>query len=389
MVLLDLMTEIMGKDQLVVAHFNHKTRNGESDLDANFVQDYLSERKISFEIGERQGSDLSENGLRKERREFLEKVRLRHQCDYIVLAHHLQDQLETFLMRVIRGTGLDGLAVMEPKQGVWIRPLLKYSKEKLGQEAKERGVSYRLDSSNLLPTNFRNEIRLNLLPLMEALALRYGGKEKWLQRLAPLFGEIQWTKKEINKKITKKIKASLTQTPYWIRIPADEFLVLPTVARKKTLRMIVSLLGVETLSMQELNRLDVALKSLKKNFSGPGIEFGVSCGFIYFRKYSKIKPSIELTYQEKESRVVCDSLGMKIKFKGDGSDLEWRQVQPGDRYRGKKVKEYLLKKRVPKWERALIPVLAKKQSSIIEWIYPEPHPSIEVEQLSFPFVVRD
>ncbi len=387
-VLLELMSELVSSDRLVIAHFDHGTRHGQSIEDAKFVEECALRQQLTFELGHREGHKLSETALRKERYDFLEQVRRRHNCDYIVFAHHLQDQLETFLMRLIRGTGLDGLGVMEPLKGGWIRPLLKFSKESLEKEISKRDLKFRLDSSNLEPQNFRNEVRLNLLPIMEKLSERYGGKEMWLQRLEPMFEEIQWTKKELNRKIKKSLSSSWIQTAFWSRISKVTMDIFTSLERRRALRMILSEVGAETLSIVELKRLETALEARKKNYCGPGIEVSESCGFLYFRKQSESKKKIKLEYRTFDNRVICDLLGLSLKIKGELEGVEWRHYRPGDRFRGKKVKEYFLEKRIPKWERSFIPVLAKKDSNELEWIYPELNPRILVEQLSFPFAIQ-
>jgi tRNA(Ile)-lysidine synthetase-like protein len=387
MVLVDLMLDLCSKEQLVVAHFNHRTRHEESDGDSFFVRQFAHSRKLVFEAEERKGQKLSEAALRLERYQFLERIKEKHQCNYVVLAHHLQDQIETLLMRILRGTGLDGLAVMAPKNGYWIRPLLIFSKETLEQEAQKKQIQYRVDSSNTDSKYFRNEIRLNLIPQLEKLSEKYGGKEKWLQRLAPLFEEIRGAKKELNRKTSKKLFKVSVQTPFWVRISREKMNLFSSAEKKRALRQILAALEIETFSASELIRLETGLKTFSRNFSAKGLEVSESCGYLYFKNRIVSANTPYLEYRQTGTEVSCDLLGLALTVKGNFKDCEWRQVRPGDRFRGKKVKEYFLGKRIPRPERELIPVLAVKGSNELKWVYPDRHPQIEVKNIEFPFAV--
>lgn len=388
MVLLNLMNEVLPADKLVVAHFDHRTRQGESFEDAQFVEKIARKMNLVFELKSRRLNDLSENGLRLERKQFLESICEKHQCDFVVLAHHLQDQLETFLMRLLRGTGLDGLAVMEPKHGRWLRPLLGVSKEAIEKEAVLREIAYRTDSSNLVPQNFRTAVRLNLLPQMEMLSERYGGKEKWLQRLEPLFSDLRVLKKETHRRVAKNLELKVVYTEFWARIPRKDLESFSYLERRRVIRAIVSRMGIDTLSSRAVSQLEQAFLEKKKKSCVTGLEVVESCGFIYFVQPSKKCSNVELVYRSENFGTVCDLLGLRLRANLSADDFEFRQFRPGDRYRGKKMKEYFLKKRIPMCERKLIPVLAKKQSGEIEWVFPEEHPHIRIESVEFPFAIK-
>jgi tRNA(Ile)-lysidine synthetase-like protein len=389
MVLWDLMGRWLPREQLVVAHFNHKTRGQESEADAEFVKHQALKLGHTFELGKRMGTQVSELALREERLGFLKKVKEAHGCDYIVLGHHLQDQLETFLMRLIRGTGLDGLAVMELKNGVWLRPLLTFSKETLSEYAKDSEISFREDSSNHETRYFRNDIRQNLLPELERLSKKYGGKEIWLSRLKDLFHEINVVKKELNRETKNRISPHWVKTPFWLRIPRDLIENLSSLERRRGLRLIVSSLEIETLSYAELTRWEEAVLERKQNISIRGLEMNSSCGFLFFRPFQAHRSEISLSLFQNSHQVQCETLGLVLDVDPQLSPLEWRQVRPGDRFFGKKVKEYFLEKRIPKWERGLIPVAAPKGSPQLTWVLSEPHEAIRIKKLEFPFSFRN
>ncbi|MSP19267.1 MAG: tRNA lysidine(34) synthetase TilS [Bdellovibrionales bacterium] len=388
MVLADLVIQIVPSSQLIIAHFNHRTRDEESDQDAFFVEQYANKKKVAFELGHRVGNKTSEGSLRLERLNFFDTLIKNHDFDFVLLGHHLQDQLETFLMRIIRGTGLDGLGAMEPKNGVLVRPLLGFSKQDLETEAQRRGIEFRVDSSNNTEKYFRNNIRLNLIPQFEKLALQYGGKEKWLHRLSPLLQEIRWAKKELNVRTKKKLMGAWTETPFWLRLAASFFYELEDHEQLKSLRIIISTLQADTFSAKEIKQLQEAIKKNKKNHSAPGVSFSRSCGFLYFMKNTTKPSDYQLKFKVDGNLVECAPLGLILKFKGKKKGVEWRQYRPGDRFCGNKVKKYFLKKGIPRPERSLIPVLAKCDSNEVLWLYPELHEEISIQKLAFPFAVK-
>ena len=159
-----------------IAHCNFHLRGAESDQDAVFVKalaakydkpffcqsfdtsEYASERGISIEMAAR---DL--------RYAWFEDIRHLHHLDCIAVAHHLDDQAETFFLNLARGTGISGLVGMKAVNGKVIRPLLFASRKEIETYAAANKLQYRDDSSNLQTDFQRNKIRHLILPLMEEL----------------------------------------------------------------------------------------------------------------------------------------------------------------------------------------------------------------------------
>jgi hypothetical protein len=157
--------------------------------------------------------------------------------------------------------------------------------------------------------------------------------------------------------------------------------------KKRALRQILAALEIETFSASELIRLETGLKTFSRNFSAKGLEVSESCGYLYFKNRLASSNAPNLVFRQTGTEVRCDLLGLALMVKGSFGDCEWRQIRPGDRFRGKKVKEYFLEKRIPRPERELIPVLAVKGSKELKWVYPDRHPQIEVKNIGFPFAV--
>jgi tRNA(Ile)-lysidine synthase len=161
--------------KLTAAHLNHSLRGEESDEDEAFVQKLSGEigiRLISRKLDIRKrataaGKNL-EDAAREVRYSFLRRTAERVGATRIALGHTLNDQAETVLMRLIRGSGLEGLSGIHPVlDDLFIRPLLECSRQDVVQYLAVRQASYREDSSNRDPQYLRNRIRIELIPYLQ------------------------------------------------------------------------------------------------------------------------------------------------------------------------------------------------------------------------------
>jgi tRNA(Ile)-lysidine synthase len=160
---------------LIVAHVNHGLRPEESKEEANLVQKESERLGLHFEYGQfdvkrfqRVGKLSAQDAGRRIRFQFFKNLLLKYQAHKIALGHNADDQVETVLLRLIRGSGLQGLRGMLPiREGRVIRPLLEIWKEEIESFAREKGIPFLLDSSNLKGDYLRNRVRLSLIPLIE------------------------------------------------------------------------------------------------------------------------------------------------------------------------------------------------------------------------------
>jgi len=175
MVLTDLMLKA-GFD-FSVAHFNHTTRNGESDLDEEFVKDYCHDIGIDFYstkidiyalINAGKGNNFQDTA-RRYRYMWLEDIRCENKFDLIATAHHKDDNIETFIYKISSGSGLKGLQGVNIKKDKIIRPLLSFTRKQIKAYAITNNVKYREDSSNYSDKYSRNFIRHNIIPLFEKM----------------------------------------------------------------------------------------------------------------------------------------------------------------------------------------------------------------------------
>ena len=163
--------------KMIVAHINHGLRGEESDQEAEFVKNYAGEISLDFAghqilpgEWERFSSDNKQEKARQIRQQFFLEQAKKNQAHHIVTAHQAQDQAETLLWRLIRGSGLRGLSGISPKvewQGVtWSRPLLGLSREEILRFVQALKIPYVEDSSNAKIEYDRNWIRHKILPLL-------------------------------------------------------------------------------------------------------------------------------------------------------------------------------------------------------------------------------
>lgn len=167
--------------KLVAAHLDHQWRK-DSDKDVTFCKQITEQLGISFEhaTASEFSHAIKHNGSQEEvgrklRRLFLENIAHKHNAQAIALAHHLDDQEETFFIRLIRGTTLSGLIGMKPRNGMYIRPLLEIRKEHIIAYLKEHDIHFLIDPSNVSETYLRNRIRLKILPLLHEADNRFDG----------------------------------------------------------------------------------------------------------------------------------------------------------------------------------------------------------------------
>jgi len=152
-----------------IAHCNFHLRGEESDKEMNFVQNlpFLTTQKVfatefdTISIQQKSGKSI-EMVARELRYQWFDEIG--EEYDYIVTAHHANDNAETILLNLLRGTGLHGMCGIPPKNRKIIRPLLSFSSLDIERYARENKIPYCVDSSNLETRFLRNKIRHNVIP---------------------------------------------------------------------------------------------------------------------------------------------------------------------------------------------------------------------------------
>jgi tRNA(Ile)-lysidine synthase len=171
-ILLNLQTEL--NFTLVLAHFNHMIRGDEADKDEEFVRDLAEKETLQLEVerynvpmlAHKQSLSL-EDAARKARYEFLFRTAEKIHAHKIAIAHNRGDNAETFLLNLLRGSGTKGLSGMKPMQNKIIRPLLQCKRREIEQFLNSREIRYRIDSTNVDTKYARNRVRYDLIPYLE------------------------------------------------------------------------------------------------------------------------------------------------------------------------------------------------------------------------------
>lgn len=169
-----------GRGRLIIAHANHNLRNEESDGDERFVREWVKRHQSAVawldgafaSLNIQSDSNGLENACRRARYDWLLNLCRESGARYLFTAHNADDQVETVLYRILRGTGVEGLAGIEPVRTLTdgislVRPILDFTRKEILLQLQFWGQPFRTDSSNLSNDFARNKIRNQLLPLLE------------------------------------------------------------------------------------------------------------------------------------------------------------------------------------------------------------------------------
>ncbi|MCW3084677.1 MAG: tRNA(Ile)-lysidine synthetase [Bacteroidetes bacterium] len=190
-----------------IAHCNFQLRGDESNDDETFVEQLAEKYSVSFHVAAFDTSTFAKKNklsvqlaARQLRYEWFESIRKQYNYTCIATAHHRDDSVETFLINLIRGTGIAGLHGILPKQGNIIRPLLFTNKEEISAFAKKHKLKHREDSSNASDKYLRNKIRHSIIPLLQELNPAIG------KNIAEDIGRLRNVELIYKKEIEKKRK---------------------------------------------------------------------------------------------------------------------------------------------------------------------------------------
>ena len=172
-----LLLELQADGELAVAglaHFNHQLRGAEADADEAFCREMAAALELPIDVGcadvraaAREAGRSVEDEARERRYAFFEEAAGRLGADAIAVGHSLDDQAETFLLRLTRGSGSRGLAGILPRAGRVIRPLIEIPRADLRQYTQDHGLASRDDASNRDLSIPRNRVRHELIPYLE------------------------------------------------------------------------------------------------------------------------------------------------------------------------------------------------------------------------------
>lgn len=241
---------------VIVVHVNHQFRGGASDQDERVASDYAAKWGVPFYSKSVDvPAYIAESKLnpqvaaRNVRYAFFREIAEQTCANKIALAQHADDQAETVLMRIVRGTGLEGLGGIpvhrkEGRQTI-IRPFLEVQKDEILSYCETQGIKYRIDQSNLSRKYFRNQVRLDVIPFLE----QYNSSIK--QTLIHLS---EWARDE-NEYIIKQAQKAMEKVCSLIK--KDEFVMdrplftsLEVALQRRVVKLILSCLSESPIEME-------------------------------------------------------------------------------------------------------------------------------------------
>jgi tRNA(Ile)-lysidine synthase len=397
--LLHLLNQIKEKYdlKLIVAHVNHELRGNESDEDERFVKRLARKLKLNFHTRSfdvvriaRKKKLSIEEAAREVRYQYLDKLAQRLKATKIALGHNADDQAETVLMRLIRGTGALGLTGMSIVRGKIIRPLLQIKREEIEEFFKEQNLDFRIDSSNLRQDYLRNRIRLELLPHLKR---NYNPKIiDTLNRTASILSaQEDYLMKKTLKEFGKIAKAQKEK----ISLDLAKLFNYDIFLQREILRLVFERLGESefkgSFALVELVlNLAQQRKAGRRIFLKKDVLAEVSAGHLNFYKVKKEEKDQSLVFpgaaESERFGIRLDSEIVKrknLKEKPYSKDemtafLSWDKLKPpfilrnprtGDQFRPlgmkgtKSLKDFLTDLKVPRYEKERVLVLTSN-----DWI---------------------
>lgn len=273
--------------QLIAAHLNHNFRPGYAEKEAEYVEEFCRERGIRCiaefvdvpEMAAVEGLS-SEQAGRKARYHLFNRVMAQERFNKIAVAHNLNDQVETVVMRLIRGSGVEGLGGIKPVRGNVIRPLLDVPRPLIEKYCDQNALEPVTDKSNFQPVYFRNRIRLELLPYLRD---KYNNNiDRAVLGMAEILRQENDFLSQLSRQEFNRL-ASCISTDRLEFCIADLF-ELHTALRRRVLRMAVEHLrgNVDNLELTHVRHMCTLLEAGKtgKRISLPG---GLTAGIEYER----------------------------------------------------------------------------------------------------------
>lgn len=374
---------------LHVAHFDHRMRPG-SRIDARWVQGVAAAWELPVTVGAADEPLASEAEARERRYVFLEEVRCQVDARVVATAHHADDQAETVLFRVLRGSGIGGLVgIAERRPPGIVRPLLPFFRAELEAYARGARIGHLKDPTNQLVTYARNWIRHELLPSVEGAIAP--GARRALVRLARLAGEAEAAWQSLLPALLADVEAHAQEDR--IVLARSRFLKHHGDVQARILREALRRFGT-TLDQSGTR---AALEFIMSGESGRTMT--MARGIRIRRDFDRIAVMRESDERISDWPLRIESLGpgsgelvvagrrMRATWSPDAPPAgQWceafapeaveppltlRAWRPGDRlrlpYGSKKLKKLLAERRIPAEDRSRLPVLVDRRGTVL-WV---------------------
>ena len=319
MCLLDYMARQRGFS-VAAAHFNHRLRGAEADRDESFVRDYCAKRHIPFVSGsgdvrafaEKEGLSIEE-AARRLRYDFLKETAERNGADAILTAHHADDNAETVLLSLIRGTGSAGLAGIPQVRGNICRPFLRIPRSELAAYAAAHDIPHVEDSTNADPgAAARNALRGTVMPVLRQLNPRFAEN---IARTSAILREESDALESMARGLTEQAR----ELPDGVAIPCMMLMDMPNAVAERSILQLMArtaghrkdLTAAHVLAVLELAR-------------GRGEEVSLPYGMTARRK----RYTLEITRRPARPAGLPIEVGGAVEFGGTAVTLS-EQSSPG------------------------------------------------------------
>ena len=383
--------------EIYAAHLNHQIRGLEAQKDALYVTQLCEEMGIKYFVKSidvpkycKENKLSIEDGARKLRYEMFYEIMTRTHANKIAIAHNENDQAETILMRIMRGTGLQGLRGIEYiRDNVIIRPILDIERSEIEDYCEQYNLNPRIDQTNLDPIHTRNKIRLKLIPYMQE-----NFNSNVIKSIVRMTSSIKEDSDYIESNALMKFEEICSISDESIEIPVDLFVDLHNSIKYRVLRYAIKYVLGDTNFIDQKHILEIIELEPEKKV---GKKLNLPRGLFVYRKKNSIiitikeiiSEEIEFCYKvPKNGFVKIKELGTLVETetmsiekynitKGENKDNKWfdadkikgdlnvRTRKAGDKINisvgNKKLKTLFIDMKIPKEERCRIPILVDEE----------------------------
>ena len=385
MCLLHLVMDTFSHDKIICAHVNHNVRK-ESEDEAIFLKEFCKKNNIIFEYMKikEYNSDNFHDYARKRRYDFFNELLKKYNSKYLLTAHHADDLMETIIMRLIRGSSLNGYKgfsrISKTNNTILLRPLITATKEDILNYCSKNNIEYVTDKSNLSNKYTRNRIRNNVLPL-----LREENKNVY-EKFIKFNNDLEEVSDYINNTINKKLKKIYKNNLLNIELFKKEEKVIQKEILYKILEKIYKqdlnlindkhVLDIFKLINNDKSNMIINLPNniiVRKKYNNLVIELNSNKENYKFELEDKIilpnNKAIEIIDNvPNNSNNVCllnkeeISLPLYIRTKEDGDYIELLNTKGTQ-----KIKDLFINKKIPLEDRKVWPLLVDSNNNIL-WV---------------------
>ena len=367
--------------KITVVHINHMIRKEAVD-DQEFVEELCGKLSVSCEvfeidvkkIAQREKKSLEEAG-RKARYDAFFKMMKKCHADKIAIAHHQNDQAETFLYRCARGTGIYGAGAMKAQDGVLIRPLLCISKKEIINDLSKNGQDWVEDASNQDDTFARNQIRNQVIPRLETV------NDHVVEHIGLLCEDIEEVTGYLTKQIEDACLRCTRKIDHGFEIDCNKIKKENTWIQKQIFKTVLEKTAGKKKDLERRHIEDL----IKLSGNGTGKTISLPYKMLAEKNYQYIKVYKQniSDKQKIKGRLLCEEITDLTNIKENdcikiidydriGTEIQMRCRKPGDFFifdkknKRKSISRYFIDEKVPRELRDQMPLVA--DGNHIVWI---------------------